>query len=291
MLHIASGKTSWFGRKVKPGNMVYLAGEGHHGLRSRIAAWKHHHNVSSLNMWISKAGCDLNTAQGYIKVVEAVRALKVKPAIITVDTLHRFLAGDENSAQDAKTMLDACSALMQEFGCTVILVHHTGVSEEAQHRARGSSAWRGALDIEISIVPGKPGVSMQIIQRKSKDAEMAHTVYVDLASVQIPGWLDEDGEPVSSAVIVKGEEPVETKKVNGFDKFEKAWFASGAEEREELPYLTRSAMKAYCKENGISEGAEANKRTKLLKDAIIKEHENGWLVIDPGTAASMILKK
>ena len=51
-------------------------------------------------------------------------------------------------------MLNACNGLMKEFDCSVLLVHHTGVSEEAQHRARGSSAWRGALDVEISVVPG-----------------------------------------------------------------------------------------------------------------------------------------
>lgn len=191
MLHIAADKPNWLGHKVKGGNMVYLAGEGHHGLRSRIAAWKHKNKVSKLNMWVSKSGLDLNTPEGYLKVVESVRALKIKPNVITVDTLHRFMAGDENSAQDAKTMLDACAALMLEFSCTVILVHHTGVSEEAQHRARGSSAWRGALDIEISIVPSKPDKPMEIVQRKSKDAEMAQTVYVELEPVAIPGWLED----------------------------------------------------------------------------------------------------
>jgi putative DNA primase/helicase len=92
------------------------------------------------------------------------------PEIIVVDTLHRFLDGDENSAADAKSMLDACAALINEFGASVILVHHTGVNAEAQHRARGSSAWRGALDVEISVVPGE---TIEIIQRKSKDAEEA----------------------------------------------------------------------------------------------------------------------
>ncbi len=71
-------------------------------------------------------------------------------------------------------MLDACGALISEFGCSVILVHHTGVNSETQHRARGSSAWRGALDIEVSIVPtSENGDPMEIIQRKSKDAELA----------------------------------------------------------------------------------------------------------------------
>lgn len=304
MLHIASGKASWFGHKVKAGNMVYLAGEGHHGLRSRIAAWKHHNSVTSLNMWVSKSGVDLNTAEGYLKVLEAVRALKIKPSVITVDTLHRFMAGDENSAQDAKTMLDACAALMQEFGCTVILVHHTGVSEEAQHRARGSSAWRGALDIEISVIPAKGDKSIEIVQRKSKDAEMAAPVYVNLESVAIPGWLDEDGEPVTSAVIVKGEAPPEMQKPNGFVSFEKAWWATGAEDRGGAPYLTRSALVDYGQKNGL-EGTKDKRITAavkedlvsgafiapLIKANLIAPHENGWIVIDPGTASGMMLKK
>jgi KaiC/GvpD/RAD55 family RecA-like ATPase len=308
MLHIASGKPNWLGHKVRAGNMVYLAGEGHHGLRSRIAAWKHHNSVTSLNMWVSKSGLDLNTAEGYLKVVEAVRALKIKPSVITVDTLHRFMAGDENSAQDAKTMLDACAALMQEFGCTVILVHHTGVSEEAQHRARGSSAWRGALDIEISIVPGKPGKPMEIVQRKSKDAEMAYTVYVELESVAIPGWLDEDGEQVTSAVVVKVEAP-ENKKKNDNDlfvDFEKAWWTSGAEDRGGAPYLTKSVLREYAVTNGIAifpkseaagsrrnliDGKDAKYINKLIEAKLIEPHENGWLVIDPGTASGMMLKK
>jgi phage/plasmid primase-like uncharacterized protein/KaiC/GvpD/RAD55 family RecA-like ATPase len=308
MLHIASGKATWFGHKVRPGNIVYLAGEGHHGLKSRLAAWGHQNNISDPSFWSSEAGCDLNTAEGYLKVVEAIRALKIKPDVITVDTLHRFMAGDENSAQDAKTMLDACAALMQEFGCTVILVHHTGVSEEAQHRARGSSAWRGALDIEISVIPAKGDKSIEIVQRKSKDAEMAAPVYVDLESVAIPGWFDEDGEAVSSAVVVKGEVP-ETKQKDkslGFSDFEKAWWSSGAEERGGAPYLTKSVMREYAVANGISnfagamaagsrrnliDGKNARYIINLLDAKLIETHENGWIVIDPGTASGMMLKK
>jgi len=170
-LTIASGMNLWANLKVKHGTVVYLCGEGHHGVRSRIAAWKHKKSISRLNMYISRDGLDLNTPAGYQRTVENLRKLQDKPKVIIVDTLHRFLQGDENSAQDTKTMLDACSALIIEFGCAVILVHHTGVSNEAQHRARGSSAWRGALDIEISVIPSTDGKPMQLVQRKSKDAE------------------------------------------------------------------------------------------------------------------------
>jgi phage/plasmid primase-like uncharacterized protein len=234
-LRMASGIEDWAGHKVRQGNVVYLAGEGHHGLRGRVAAWKHHHQAGKLKMWLSKDGCDLNTPTGYLKVVEQVRMLKDRPSVIVVDTLHRFLQGDENSAQDAKTMLDACNNLMMEFSCSVILVHHTGVSEEAQHRARGSSAWRGALDIEISIIPGKDDQPMQIVQRKSKDAEMAEPVFVQLHTVAIPGWRDEDDQQVTSAVVVCADAPTAKKKESKFSSearvLENAWWSTQAETR------------------------------------------------------------
>lgn len=303
-LRMASGLPEWAGLKVRPGTVVYLAGEGHHGLRGRVAAWKVHNSGGPLSMWLSRDGCDLNTPAGYLRVVDNIRALPKRPSLIVVDTLHRFLLGDENSAQDAKTMLDACGALMAEFGCSVLLVHHTGVSDEAQHRARGSSAWRGALDIEISIVPGKDGGPLQIVQRKSKDAELAEGVWAQLTSVTIPGWLDEDGQAVTSAVVSLTEAPAAAKKeskVDGLRKqFEAAWWASGADEYEGLPYLTRSALKAKLVADGCSE-ATADKKMKpgypdqligaLLIAEIISPALNGWVVSNEVQASAMLMSK
>jgi putative DNA primase/helicase len=305
-LRMAAGMDDWCGSKVRPGSVVYLAGEGHHGLRGRVAAWKHHHQAGRLSMWLSRDGCDLNTPTGYAKVVEQVRMLPKMPAIIVVDTLHRFLSGDENSAQDTKTMLDACGALMREFSCAVLLVHHTGVSEEAQHRARGSSAWRGALDIEVSIVPSKNGSPMEIIQRKSKDAELAKTVYVKLEQVQIPGWKDEDDQPVTSAVIAQEDAPVSEKKSGGkIDShrktFENAWWSSGCEERNGLPYLSRSAMVDYLVQKMDVGEASAKQYIKpsatgrpiadLLVAEIIEAFEHGWTVVDEAQASAMLIRK
>lgn len=304
-LRMASGIEDWSGHKVRPGNVVYLAGEGHHGLRGRVAAWKHHHQAGKLKMWLSKDGCDLNTPTGYLKVVEQVRMLQERPSVIVVDTLHRFLQGDENSAQDAKTMLDACNALMMEFNCSVILVHHTGVSDEAQHRARGSSAWRGALDIEISIIPGKDDQPMQIVQRKSKDAELAETVFVELHTVEIPGWRDEDDQQVTSAVVVEASAPVQaSKKDSKIDThrktFESAWWGTGAEIREGLPYISRSALKDKLAadgrkprtiENDLSPAYTDKLIGALILSEIISPFEHGWVVVDEVQASAMMMRK
>lgn len=308
-MRMASQTADWCGKKVKPGPVVYLAGEGHHGLRSRIAAWKAHHGVGGLDMWLSRGGCDLNTPAGYLKALQAIQALPVAPSLIVVDTLHRFLSGDENSAQDAKTMLDACAGLMEKFRCSAMLVHHTGVNEESQHRARGSSAWRGALDIEISVVPAKGDEPMQIVQRKSKDAELVAPVYARLKSVGIPGWFDEDGDPVTSAILEQSQDEPSTSQANRKESklashiktFTNAWWASGTEERDGIPYLSRSALREFLiKKMGRSESTadtylkpsrEGGMIHDLIQANILDHHEHGFIVVDGGTSSPMMLSK
>ena len=303
-LRIASGGGEWMGHKVKAGSVGYFAGEGHHGLRGRIAAWKQKHQISKLNMWVSKSGCDLNTPSGYQRVREALLSLDERPSMIVFDTLHRFLLGDENSAQDTKSMLDACAALMMEFGCTVVLVHHTGVSAETQHRARGSSAWRGALDIEISVAPGDENKPMQISQKKSKDAELTLDVYATLEKIAITGWIDEDGDQVYSAVLSPADAPVAIKKDSKLDShrklFEKVWFATGTEVREEMPYISRSAFMAKLDADGWAKRTAENALkpsttngfVNLMEGGdVIKPFEHGWIMIDQVNASALIMMK
>jgi hypothetical protein len=220
--------------------------------------------------------------------------------------LHRFLKGDENSAQDAKTMLDSCAILMDEFDCTVILVHHTGVSEDAQHRARGSSAWRGALDIEVSVKAGNSSRPIEVVQRKMKDAEMSDSLFFDLKPVTIKGWRDEDNEPVKTVVLESVSAPVKTdkkeSKIEGHRKrFERAWHASHRERDEKnRPHVNRYSMIQFLTgpSIGISESAakkacqaDSSRMIGALIDAgYIIPHGNGWsandsaLIVDFGNS-------
>lgn len=200
VLRMASGIDTWAGLRVRPGGVVYLAGEGHYGLKARIAGWKKYHNVEHLNAWVSGGACDLNTPEGLAKTISEIRMIKTDNiAVIVVDTLHRFLIGDENKATDTKTMLDACAILSNTFDSAVILVHHTGVNQDAKNRARGSSAWRGALDNQILI--SSSGDNIKLEQVKQKDSELADPIYLERIPVHLPGWYDDEGEAISTIVL------------------------------------------------------------------------------------------
>jgi phage/plasmid primase-like uncharacterized protein len=242
----------WGGQKVRPGTVAYLAGEGRQGLMIRLAAWRQHTGHGDLDMYVSKLGCDLNKPSGYQTVADSLRALPRKPALVVVDTLHRFMDGDENSSQDSRAMIDNCQRLIDEFACAVILVHHTPKSDPMV--ARGSSSWKGALDVEINI-SGETGIKC-VQQLKLKEGDEHQKINVCLETVPIAGWLDEDGEQVTSAVIQitdQKADPGENRKTrkNREDKisefkmlFETCWRESGRESRNGAQYVSRSALKS-----------------------------------------------
>lgn len=247
MCRIATTINDWCDYKVNNGVVVYLAGEGHDGLKGRFEAWSrkfYDGKTDKIRIYISKEGCNLNTPKGYAQARDAILMIGEQPVCIVVDTLHRFLEGDENSAQDAKGMLDSCAMLQKEFKSAVLLVHHTGVNEETQHRARGSSAWKGALDTEVS-VKQNADKTIEIIQRKVKDAEMVEPEYMRLDPFHLEGWKDEDGDEYQSATLTSIPKPASAsnkKKSAALKRFENALLSHG-EVRENLAFISEENWK------------------------------------------------
>jgi len=195
---------TWQGFTLKHGPVAYLAGEGYAGMKQRLAGWKAYKDVDTGDMFVSEATANFDTGDVSL-AIESIESHfgDRPPCLIVIDTLIHFMAGDENKAQDTRNMLEACARLYQRFGCAVLLVHHTGVSQDAQLRARGSSAWRGAMDIEIAVLREDnedfPAVTLK--QTKNKDAELQKDLRLEQHQIDVPGWYDEDGEQVRTCVM------------------------------------------------------------------------------------------
>lgn len=198
-LCICSGK-EWHGHKVKQGAVVYFAGEGQAGLRRRLAAWvqcnPEHQQAVGDNFYLAERVCHLPD-----ELPEVLETLGSVPnlSMVVLDTLQRTMTGDENSTRDMSAYIQSLDSIKTAYPeLTIMVIHHTG--HGASDRARGSSVLKASLDTEVFISKDSDGV-VTVGNTKMKDAEPFKPLHFRLDSTLLDGWLDDDGEPVTSAVL------------------------------------------------------------------------------------------
>lgn len=196
---IATG-TPWYGRKVRQGAVIYIAGEGHNGLARRFRAWEigSGHSLSGVNLFKSHKSAPLIDAAALQQVIESIDALGVEVAAIFVDTLARNYGGDENSTQDMSAYIANLDVLRHRYHCFVGSVHHSGKASPGQ--ARGSTALRGAMDAEYSVDRDEVSGIIVFTNKKMKDGEVPSPVQFSIKSVGL-GVLDSGGCEITGGYL------------------------------------------------------------------------------------------
>lgn len=197
---------SWHGLKLHHGPVVYFAGEGADGINARLACWCSERNINpdSLQLEIFdevfKLDCGNEDKEHSLETTIAeIKATYEKPALVIFDTVNVFMKAEENSNSEVGRFCLACRKIIQDLGCTVWLVHHTGLNTEAKNRARGASALKGAMDFELQLK--KSEALLTLSTPKIKDGIQQPDLLFNLKQHNIPDWFDEDGEPVTSCTI------------------------------------------------------------------------------------------
>ncbi len=204
---VASGR-EFHSKEVQQGCAVYVAGEGGAGIKRQLQTWSKHTGeeldkskplfviqspIEMLNASDVKAACDA--------IAEATGEFTIK--IIVLDTLARnFGDGDENSTGDMNRFVLAVGRMIERFGCTVVVVHHSGHGDNS--RGRGSSALRAAADAESRVE--KEYSTVTLTHTKAKDAPERDPMCFSLESVEI--GTRKNGEPFTSAVLIEREAQV-----------------------------------------------------------------------------------
>lgn len=204
---IATGQPCW-GRKTRQGAVFYIAGEGHAGITRRLRAWTLETKIglNGAPLYISEAPAaimDLESAQAVEKAVAERMAVVGAASLIVVDTLARNMGGgDENSTADMSLFVQRMTQMQRALGCTVLIVHHSGVADKG--RMRGSSALHGAVDSEFMVGMEGPG-QVCLTHVKSKESELHAPIAMRLKRVVLD-WLDAEGRPMESAVLLLSDE-------------------------------------------------------------------------------------
>ena len=136
--------------------------------------------------------------------VESLAADIPEGAVIFIDTLNAASPGlDENSSRDMGLILEAAKKLQQITKGLVVIVHHSG--KDASKGLRGHSSLYAAMDAVIEV--GRNGDSRYWRLAKSKEGRDGIRRGFRLKSVGL--GYDEDGEPITSCVVVEDNTPLQ----------------------------------------------------------------------------------
>lgn len=182
-------------RKTKQGRVIYVVAEGAGGMRQRIRAYRNKYPVAHDNFKIIDAAPNLMNPTDVGEIMQTIMEAGGADVIV-FDTMHSCMAGgDENSAKDMGVLLTNARAIQLCIKGLVMFVHHSGKDES--RGARGSSAIRAAMDVQIEVSLNPRFEKKRIAQIvKQRDGEDNLAWEFDLEPVIVFG-----DKPFSSAVV------------------------------------------------------------------------------------------
>jgi phage/plasmid primase-like uncharacterized protein/KaiC/GvpD/RAD55 family RecA-like ATPase len=304
---IATG-TDCYGRKTDSGLVIYLASEAPASIRSRMQAIKKYHGCDLENLAMVPVPMNFyngdQDAQDVIELVRAIEQIKGKPVrLIIGDTLARMSAGaNENSGEDMGPVMARFDQVATATGAALMIIHHNG--KDAAKGARGWSGIRAHIDTEIEVIE-KEGIRMVNVTKQRELPSKGEAIYFKLEVVEM--GISKFGGPATTCVAIPDDESNATKphkKPTKHDEnvrtVERAWWSSGAEERDGLPYLSRSALRDLLVKDGMAERTAKNKTeasrpegiiAQLLNAGTLETFEHGWIFINEVQVSAMMMQK
>lgn len=304
---IATG-TDCYGRKTDPGLVVYLASEAPASIRSRMQAIKKFHGCNLENLAMVPVPMNFylgdQDAHDVIELVRAVEQIKGQPVrLIIGDTLARMSAGaNENSGEDMGPVMARFDQVATATGAALMIIHHNG--KDAAKGARGWSGIRAHIDTEIEVTE-KEGTRSVTVTKQRELPSKGDTIYFKLEIIEM--GISKFGGPATTCVAIPDDEANITKphkKPTKHDEnvrtVERAWWSSGAEERDGLPYLSRSALRDLLVKDGMAERTAKNKTeasrpegiiAQLLNAGTLETFEHGWIFINEVQVSAMMMQK
>jgi len=158
-MSIATGGAKWYDERsdwrgawpdiTVRGSVLYAAGEGRAGFRSRVQAWRSYHieGEYSSNFYLVDP-VPHPTEEDVEAFIQGALSLHSEYQLVVLDTVGRSMQGlNENNQQDVSLFTQMVETVQRELNCAVLAIHHTG--HDAKDRARGSSVFGADVDVEL----------------------------------------------------------------------------------------------------------------------------------------------
>ncbi len=191
-LHLAFGRSDWHGDTIEADSeacVIYLAGEGAQGFKTRVLAWLKHRGIPESEIdggrfKLIPASINMMSRDEVKKLVRTIQRGVGRACLVIADTVSRSMPGaDENAQKEMTLFVQACDVLRDSFGYVVLGVHHAN----RQGAMRGSSVLLGAGDFVFKLRRERGKPVGKLVCEKQKDAPDGWEESYRFAVVEVEG--------------------------------------------------------------------------------------------------------
>lgn len=162
-LCLATGRM-WQGRRVERVPVLYIAGEGAYGLRSRVAAWEHFCSTKVEPGWFTARTQALNLHQAGPAFDHLLENVNGRYGLIVVDTLRKVSGTADGNGSDMGPVIDNLIALKQATDAgTVLAIAHT---DKGDTDSRGFSGIEDDADFVWHAKRDQDRLSLELTKMK-----------------------------------------------------------------------------------------------------------------------------
>lgn len=187
----------WFGMKTKQSKVAYINLEDIHGMGNRLRAYQARKGSIPIHDFLNyEISLNFKEKDHVEELINSIKEYAPNCGLVCIDTLAQSANGiDENSSTDMGMVIGKLKKLSSELNCLVLIVHHSGKIQGSG--MRGHSSLLGAVDCAIEISSNGSTKKWNIAKSKNGANDIERQFHLE----PIPLGMDEDGNPISSAVV------------------------------------------------------------------------------------------
>ncbi len=198
---IATG-TRWQGKAASKGRVAYLLAERPAGLGRRLRGWFEHVGLDESAgkakleaegvHWLvfGQRRFPLDNEADRTELIQLLKKEFPKPdegtssrqtglSLLVMDPLVFFMDGSENETRDMQKFIDGALDLVNQIGCSILLVHHEGKGNINNILgARGSSALEAGMDTVVYLSPQGSNDISEMVVTKQREAPAIKPIYL-----------------------------------------------------------------------------------------------------------------
>jgi len=259
--------------------VLYIAAEGQLGYKQRVQAWQSIRQEQATFFRLLLGTVDLYDSIALDALIEDVK--RIKPVLIVIDTLAMVSGNaNENDTRDMNRIVAGLKRLIAEGESAVMIVHHTGKAGDDE---RGSSAFRGAMDVMVKLTSENSGDIVKVECTKMKDASAFKDFYLKPKRIEL-GYDDELGERLESVVLerTQGEQVA----INGLTDSQKQTLRAIVALEKRGATDSERTVTAIARLTGVSTGTISKRIDKFVKDGLVTK--NGAVILPTPQAYLLI---